>query len=219
MDEDTRLHNSKWLIPMNQSLHWTKDRFCSNYFELCNFKRVGCKQHILSTTLGSYRYRFVKSSVLAVYLYKITRMSMLSHWAISLGWEIIPYMRSKCFIQRCKTLILWNGSASSFPAQFLGCNSWGNLSLHLNYYICSVGDILCDKRILLERGLTYTLKSPNKQLMHTFRHFVVSLQSRFYTLALVFVFVLVFDMNVYSSSLRLFKTHPVVSLLLATNRQ
>jgi hypothetical protein len=51
--------------------------------------------------------------------------------------------------------------------------------------------------------------------MHTFLHFVVSLQSRFYTLALVFVF----DMNIYSTSLRLFKMHPVVSLLLATNRQ
>jgi hypothetical protein len=68
MDEDTRLHNSKWLIPMNQSLRWTKDRFCSNYFELCNFKCVGRKQHILSTTLGRYWYRFVKSSILAVSL-------------------------------------------------------------------------------------------------------------------------------------------------------
>jgi hypothetical protein len=29
---------------------------------------VGRKQHILSTTLGMYRYRFVKSSVLAVSL-------------------------------------------------------------------------------------------------------------------------------------------------------
>jgi hypothetical protein len=134
MNEDTRLQNSKWLIPMNQSLHWTKDRFCSNYFELCNFKRVGHKQHILSTTLGRYRYRFVKSSVLAVF-YKITRTSMLSRWAISLGWEIIPYMRSKCFIQRCKTVILLNGSAFPFPTQFLRCNSRDNLSLHLDYYI------------------------------------------------------------------------------------
>ena len=74
---------------------------------------------------------------------------------------------------------------------------------------------MCDKRILLERGLPYTLKSPNKQLMHTFLHFVVSLQSRFYTLALVFVF----DMNIYSPSLILFKILPVVSLLLVTNRQ
>jgi hypothetical protein len=46
--------------------------------------------------------------------------------------------------------------------------------------IISVGVILCDKRMLLEKGLPYTLKSPNKQLMHTFLHFVVSLQSRFY---------------------------------------
>ena len=71
------------------------------------------------------------------------------------------------------------------------------------------------RRILLERGLPYTLKSPNKQLMHIFLHFVVSLQSRFYTLALIFVF----DVNIYSSSLRLFKIDPVVSLLPATNRQ
>ena len=27
MDEDTRLHNSEWLIPVNQSTHLTKDRF------------------------------------------------------------------------------------------------------------------------------------------------------------------------------------------------
>jgi hypothetical protein len=47
--------------------------------------------------------------------------------------------------------------------------------------------------------------------MHTFLHFVVSLQSIFYTLALVFVF----DMNIYSPNLRLFKIHPVVSLLLS----
>jgi hypothetical protein len=26
-DDDTRMHNSKRLIPMNQSLHLTKDRF------------------------------------------------------------------------------------------------------------------------------------------------------------------------------------------------
>jgi hypothetical protein len=29
----------------------TKDRFCSNHFELCYIMRVGRKQHILSTTL------------------------------------------------------------------------------------------------------------------------------------------------------------------------
>jgi hypothetical protein len=89
------------------------------------------------------------------------------------------------------------------------------LTYHYIWTIISVGVILCDKRILLERELPYTMKSPNKQLMHTFLHFVVSLQSRFYTLILVFVF----DMNIYSPSLRLFKMHPVVSLLLATNRQ
>ena len=89
------------------------------------------------------------------------------------------------------------------------------VTYHCIWTIISVGVILCDKRILLERGLPYTLKSPNKQLMHIFLHFVVSLQSRFYTLALIFVF----DVNIYSSSLRLFKIDPVVSVLPATNRQ
>jgi hypothetical protein len=51
--------------------------------------------------------------------------------------------------------------------------------------------------------------------MHRFLHFVVRLQSRFYTLALIFVL----DVNIYSSSLRFFKIHPVVVLLLATNWQ
>jgi hypothetical protein len=58
-------------------------------------------------------------------------------------------------------------------------------------------------------------KSSNKQLMHTFLHFVVSLQSIFYTLGLIFVF----DVNIYPYSLRLFKIDPVVSLLPATIRQ
>ena len=87
-------------------------------------------------------------------------------------------------------------------------------SLHLNYYT-SVGVILCERRILLERGLPYTLKSLNKQLVYTFLHFVVTLQSRFYTLGLIFVF----DVTIYSYSLRLFKIDPVVSVLPATNRQ
>ena len=51
--------------------------------------------------------------------------------------------------------------------------------------------------------------------MQTFLHLVVSLQSIFYTLGLIFVF----DVNIYSSSLRLFKIDPVVSVLAATNRQ
>jgi hypothetical protein len=67
----------------------------------------------------------------------------------------------------------------------------------------------------MERGFPYTLKSPNKQLMHTFLHFVVSLQSIFYTLGLTFIF----DVNIYSYSLRLFKIDPVVGVLPATNRK
>jgi hypothetical protein len=42
---------------------------------------------------------------------------------------------TKMFIQRCKTVILYNGSAFKFPTQFLRRNSRGNLSLHLNYYV------------------------------------------------------------------------------------
>jgi hypothetical protein len=72
---------------------------------------------------------------------------------------------------------------------------------------------MCDKRILLERGLPYTLTSPNKQLMHTVLHFVVSLQSIFYTLGLIFVF----DVNIYSYSLGLCKIDPIVSVLPANN--
>jgi hypothetical protein len=59
------------------------------------------------------------------------------------------------------------------------------------------------------------LKSLNKQLMYTFLHFVVSLQSILYTLELIFVF----DVTIYSYGLRLFKIDPVVSVLPATNRQ
>ena len=51
--------------------------------------------------------------------------------------------------------------------------------------------------------------------MYTFLHFVVTLQSRFYTLGLIFVF----DVTIYSYTLRLFKIDPVVSVLPATNRQ
>ena len=76
---------------------------------------------------------------------------------------------------------------------------------------------MCDKRMLLEKGLPYTLKSPNKQLMHTFLHFAVSLQSRFYQFRTVFFFV--FNVYNYSSSLRLFKIDPVLSLQPATHRQ
>jgi hypothetical protein len=75
------------------------------------------------------------------------------------------------------------------------------ITYHCIWTTTSISVILCDKRILLERGLRYTLKSPNKQLMHTFPHFVVSLQSVFYTLGLIFVF----DVNIYSYSLRLSK--------------
>jgi hypothetical protein len=91
------------------------------------------------------------------------------------------------------------------------------VTYHCIWTIISVGVIciLRDKRILLGNGLPYTLKSPNKQLMDTFLYFVVSLQSRFYTFVLLFVF----NVYIYSSSLRLFMIDPVVSLQPATHRQ
>ena len=60
--------------------------------------------------------------------------------------------------------------------------------------------------MFLERGLPYMLKSPNRKLTHTFVHFVIILQSRFYTLAPISVFYV----DIYSSSLRLFKIDLVV---------
>ena len=58
-------------------------------------------------------------------------------------------------------------------------------------------------------------KSPNKQLAHTFVHFVVRLQSRFYTLTPISVFYV----NISSSSLRFFTINPFLSFLPATHRQ
>ena len=82
-------------------------------------------------------------------------------------------------------------------------------SLHLNYYISWCYTV---REVNI---IGNTLKSLNKQLMYTFLNFVVTLQSRFYTLGLIFVF----DVTIYSYSLRLFKIDPVVSVLPATNRQ
>ena len=100
-------------------------------------------------------------------------------------------------------VILCNWSAFKFATHPLRHNSRGNLSLNLNYY-------MYDKHILL-RGLPCSLKSPCTH----FPHFVVHLRSRFYALALIFVF----DANIYPSSLRLFKIDPVISLLPATHQQ
>ena len=74
---------------------------------------------------------------------------------------------------------------------------------------------MCDKQMLLQIGLPHTLKSSNKQLMHEFPHFVVRLKSRFCTLVLIFIF----DVNMYSSRLRLFMTESAISLLPATHGQ
>ena len=63
MDANTRLHNSKWLIPVNQSPHLTKDRFCLNHFELCNLMRVERKQHILNKDYYYFVYNFGKAQI------------------------------------------------------------------------------------------------------------------------------------------------------------
>ena len=55
----------------------------------------------------------------------------------------------------------------------------------------------------------HTLKSANKQLTHAFLHFVASSQRRFYTLSPISVLYV----NIYSPSLRLFKTDLLVSHL------
>ena len=89
------------------------------------------------------------------------------------------------------------------------------VTYHCIWPIWPVGVILCDKRILLERGLPCALKSPNKPLVYEFLHFVASLKSRFYTLTLIFES----NVNIYPYSLRLLKVDPVVTRLLATNRQ
>ena len=111
---------------------FNKGPFCLDHFELCNFKRVGRKQQILS--LGRCRYRFLKFSVLALSLYNHKDVNVKSLGYVS-GLRNNSLASSKCFIPRCKTVILCNGSAFIFPTQFLRRNSRGNLSLHLNYYI------------------------------------------------------------------------------------
>ena len=78
-----------------------------------------------------------------------------------------------------------------------------------------VGVIQYNKRTSFERGLLYTFRSSNKQLNHRFLHFVVSLQSKFYSLAPTFVF----DVNIYFSSSRLLTIDPSLSLLQAIHRQ
>ena len=73
----------------------------------------------------------------------------------------------------------------------------------------SVGVIPYNKRTSFERGLLYTFRPSNKQLNHRFLLFVVSLQSKFYTLAPTFVF----DVNIYFSTSRLLTIDPSLSLL------
>ena len=100
MDEETRLHNSKWLIPVNQSPHITKDRFAwiiLNYVILSSLdvNNIFWLQHWQDKEITFYNHLFW------LLLYKITRTLMSSLWAMCLGWEIIAYMRWKRNIQQC----------------------------------------------------------------------------------------------------------------------
>ena len=90
---------------------------------------------------------------------------------------------------------------SWFQKKFVGQNA--------NTWICTlpINALVTALRVLLERGLPYTLKSPNEKLMHTLVHFVISLQSRFYSWASISMSYV----DIYYSSLRLFKIDLVVS--------
>ena len=76
-----------------------KRPFCSDHFELCNFKRVERKQ---LGNMGCLELVEGKNIAFWLYLYKITRTFMSSLWAATIDREIIPYKQSKCIIQRCK---------------------------------------------------------------------------------------------------------------------
>ena len=139
---------------------------------------------------------------------------MSSHWSMSLDWEINCLHATKMYhtmVQNCN--LMSRGKHLNFQHSFWSVIQ--EVTNHCMWTITLVGVILCDKRILLERELPYTLKSANKQLTHAFLHFVASLQRRFYTLGPISVLYV----NIYSSSLRLFKTDLLVSLLSATHGQ
>jgi hypothetical protein len=61
-------------------------------------------------------------------------------------------------------VFLCNGQNLNFQHSFWDVIQ--EVTYHRIWTIISIGVILCDKQILLERGFPYTLKSPNKQLMH-----------------------------------------------------
>ena len=114
-------------------------------------------------------------------------------------------------VQNC--ILMSKGNHLNFQHSFWGVIQ--KVTNHCMWAITLVGVFLRDKLILLGRKLPYTLKSANKQLTHAFLHFVASLQRRFYTLGQISVLYV----NIYSSSLRLFKTDLLVSLLSATHGQ
>ena len=124
-------------------------------------------------------------------------------------------MQSKCIIQPCKTLILCNGSVFKVPTQFLRRNSRGNLSLHLNYHISWSYSVQYISEHHLKEGFYIRLDHQINSIIFRFLHFVVSLQSKFYSLAPTFVF----DVNIYFSSSRLLTIDPSLSLLQAIHRQ
>jgi hypothetical protein len=126
IDEDTRLRNSKWLIPnINQSLHLIKRPFFLGHF------------HLSYVILSALDVNNISCLQLRLYLYKITRTLILS---ICMGY--VSGLRNnslhaiKMFIQRCKMVILCNGQHLNFQHIFWDViREVYNLSLHLNYYI------------------------------------------------------------------------------------
>ena len=193
MDEDTRLHNSKWLIRVNQSPHLTKDRFAwvilsHVILSALNVNNISSLQHWQGKDIAFQNHLFW------LYVYKITRTLMSSHWS-----SYVSGLRNNCLhatkmyyttVQNCN--LMSRGKHLNFQHSFRGVIQ--KVTNHCMWTITLVGVILCDNRILLERKLPYTLKSANKQLTHAFLYFVASLQRRFYTLGPISVLYV----NIYS---------------------
>ena len=172
------------------------------------FKR---KQHIFTATLARERYRFPKSSVLALSLQNHKDLNVKSLVYVSGLRNNCLHATRLCYTTVLNCDLMSRGKHLNFQHSFWGVIQ--EVTNHCMWTITLVGVILCDKRILLERELPYTLKSANKQLTHTFLHFVASLQRRFYILAPISVLYL----NIYSSRLRLCKTDLLVSLSSISN--
>ena len=80
---------------MNQSPHLAKDRFAwvilsHVILSALNVNNISSLQYWQGKDIAFQNHQ------LWPYLYKIIRTLMSSHWAMSLDWEIIVYMRPNC---------------------------------------------------------------------------------------------------------------------------